>query len=35
MRERVEMAGGKLSLLPNCGGGLRLVAELPAGGALA
>lgn len=29
MRERVEMAGGTLSLLPNCGGGLRLVARLP------
>ncbi|MRV72058.1 HAMP domain-containing protein [Duganella sp. FT92W] len=35
MRERVEMAGGALSLLPNCGGGLRLVAVLPAGGVLA
>lgn len=29
MRERVEMAGGALSLLPNCGGGLRLTARLP------
>ena len=29
MRERVEMAGGTLTLLPNCGGGLRLVARLP------
>lgn len=29
MRERVEMAGGELALLPNCGGGLRLVVQLP------
>jgi two-component system, NarL family, sensor histidine kinase UhpB len=29
MRERVEMAGGRLALLPNCGGGLRVVATLP------
>jgi two-component system sensor histidine kinase UhpB len=32
MRERVEMAGGALSLLPNGGGGLRLVARLPVQG---
>lgn len=29
MRERVEMAGGSLALLPNEGGGLRVVAALP------
>ncbi len=29
MRERVEMAGGALSLAPNRGGGLRLAAVLP------